>query len=155
MSNNQQAKGERFVSNSVPKIELVGQVGNAVYFPHSNETGEFFVDIYSTSDIVTVDVERSDGVKRKKESELIPQYLEQHHYQLRAKYRVTIPWLDAGITGSYTITATNKKGETAKLEIRLHKVEGVLCNSSKTSVFLLSHTHHTHTYTHTHTHTQN
>ena len=108
----------------VPKIELVGHAANSIYFPHSNKTGEFLLDIYSTSDIATVDIARSDGVKRKRESELIPQYLEQHHYQLRAKYRINILWLDAGITGTYTVKITNENGESAALEIKLHKVEG-------------------------------
>ncbi|CAI7991543.1 hypothetical protein GBAR_LOCUS772, partial [Geodia barretti] len=40
----------------LPKIELVGQKGKTVYFPHTNETGYFFTDVFSTSDIVTVDI---------------------------------------------------------------------------------------------------
>ena len=110
----------------MPKIELVGQKGNTVYFPHTNETGQFFIDIFSTSDIVTVDIARSDGVQRKRQSELIPEFLEHEFFQIRGKYKVNIPWVDAGITGSYTIKMSNKNGETTALELKLQRLEGKL-----------------------------
>ena len=110
----------------MPKIELVGQKGNTVYFPHANETGHFFMDVFSTSDIVSVDIARSDGVQRKRQSELIPEFLEHEFFQIRAKYKVNIPWVDAGITGTYTIKMRNKNGETATLKIKLHRLEGTL-----------------------------
>ena len=109
---------------AVPKIELVGQKGKTVYFPHTNETGYFFTDVFSTSDIVTVDIVRSDGIQRKRQSELIPEFLEHEFFQIRAKYKVNIPWVDAGITGTYTIKMSNKNGETATLEIKLRRLEG-------------------------------
>lgn len=108
----------------MPKIVLAGVKDNTVYFPHTNETGEFFLKIFSTSDIVTVDIARSDGVQRKRQSELIPQFLEQEFFQIGAKYKINIPWIDAGITGTYTIKMNNKNGETAALKIKLHRVEG-------------------------------
>ena len=112
------------VTFTVPRIELTGTAGNTIFFPHSNETGVFYIDIYSTSDIVNVHMTRSDGIKNKASVEILFKFISHYHYQLPAKYRVTLPWLDNSITGLYTITAHNKQEESAKLEIRLHRVDG-------------------------------
>ena len=108
----------------MPKIKLVGHAGNTVYFPHSYDSGEFYLNMYSTSEIVMVHISRSDGVRTGDATQLLTEFLGHHYYQLLAKYRVSIPWLEEGITGSYTVKMTNEQGQTASLGIRLHKVEG-------------------------------
>lgn len=109
---------------SVARIELVGHTGNTVFFPHSNETGEFHVNVYSTSDVVAFHITRSDGLESKAAGEILTEFLSHPYYLLMAKYRVSLPWMDNSITGLYTITISNKEGQSAMLGIRLHKLEG-------------------------------
>ena len=106
---------------SVPRIELVGDTGNTVFFSHSNKTGEFHVNVYSTSDIVSFHVTRSDGAEIKA-GQLVTELLSHPYHSLVAKYRVSLPWMDESITGPYTITIRNEQHQSATLEIRLHKV---------------------------------
>lgn len=108
---------------SVPRIELAGHTGNTVYFTHSNKTGEFHVNVYSPSDIVSFLVTRSDGVEIKP-GQLVTELLSHPYHSLVAKYRVSLPWMDVSITGLYSITIRNEQKQSATLEIRLHKVEG-------------------------------
>lgn len=107
---------------SVPHIELVGHTGNTIVIPHTNETVEFYVNVYSTSDIDTIHVARSDGVGSKVSAQI--EFLSHPYFLLLAKYRVSLPWVDDSVTGSYTIRIRNKKGETGILPFRLHKLKG-------------------------------
>ena len=84
----------------------------------------FYVNIYSTSDIVTVHITRSDGIHRNHDTQILTEFMSHKYYELLARYKVIIPWLEQGVTGSYTITMTNEQGQTSSLKIQLHKVEG-------------------------------
>ena len=95
-----------------------------MFIPHSNETGEFYVNIYSTSDIVAFHITRSDGVESKAAGHIVTEHLSHPYHSLLAKYRVSLPWVDESITGPYTITVRNKQEQSTTLAIRLHKVEG-------------------------------
>lgn len=109
---------------SVPHIELIGVTGNTIVIPYSNETAEFYVNIYSTSDIETIHITRSDDVKSKVSSEILLELISHPYYSLLAKYRVTLPWTDDSVTGPYTITVRNKKRESATLPVQFHKLKG-------------------------------
>lgn len=112
------------LSLSVPLIELVGHTGNTIVIPHTNKTLEFYVNVYSTSDINTFHIARSDGVGSKVETQISIELLSHPYYLLLAKYRVSLSWLDDSVTGSYTIRIRNKKGETSTLPFRLRKLKG-------------------------------
>lgn len=109
---------------TVPLIDLKGNPQNIIYLPYYNKTSHFFIDIYTISYVATVSIARSDGVRRKKRSELIPQFLGQEFYQLRAKYKINIPYIDSGITGKYTISIVNKHGQKASLKFRIQRLKG-------------------------------
>lgn len=103
---------------------MIGVTGNTVVIPHSNETAEFYVNIYSTSDIETIHISRSDDVKSKVSSEILLELISHPYYSLLAKYRVSLPWTDDSVTGPYTIRVRNKKGESGTLPLQFHKLKG-------------------------------
>ena len=120
---------------SAPRIELVGQTGDTVVFPHTSSAGEFRVNIYSISPIVTFRISRSDGLSSK--AELVAEFLSHPYYLLAARYRVNVPWMDGSVTGLYTMVASNKEGQSVTHNIQILKLGGEKCFLVESTIILI------------------
>lgn len=93
-------------------------------FPHWNTSGHFDVNVYSTSAVVAFQIFRSDGMRNR--AEIVTEFLSHPFYSIVAKHHVHLPWLDNSVSGLYTLTASNKEGQSAARTIQLLKVRGEL-----------------------------
>lgn len=101
---------------------IVGHNDHRVVFPPWETAGTFTVDVYTTSQLVAFRVQRSDGDPQ--EQQMLTEFVSYPSNSIVAKYRVGIPWISEKLNGIYTISVTNRDGESATQTVRIEKAAG-------------------------------